>query len=43
MVLLYRELERFRHPLILQNPEFSANPFETIQIHAKNTLLKHIP
>jgi len=37
------EVERFRHPLILQNPEFSANPFQTIQIHVKNTLVKHEP
>ncbi|EDR15640.1 uncharacterized protein LACBIDRAFT_300761 [Laccaria bicolor S238N-H82] len=35
------ELERLRHPLILQNPEFSSSPFETIRIHAQNTLLQH--
>ncbi|KAF4623633.1 hypothetical protein D9613_001905 [Agrocybe pediades] len=33
------ELERLRHPLILTNPEFSSNPFQTIRTHAKNTLL----
>ena len=35
------ELERFRHPLILSNPEFSTNPFQTIRTHAQNTLLTH--
>jgi len=35
------ELERLRHPLILQNPEFSSSPFETIRTHAQNTLLQH--
>jgi len=33
------ELERLRHPLILTNSEFSANPFQTIRTHAQNTLL----
>ncbi|KAJ7361623.1 ribosome biogenesis protein SLX9-domain-containing protein [Mycena albidolilacea] len=33
------EMEKLRHPLILANPEFSSNPFETIRIHAQNTLL----
>ena len=40
---IHSELERLRHPLILQNPEFSANPFQTIRIHAQNTLLKQAP
>ncbi|KAJ3492478.1 hypothetical protein NLJ89_g11226 [Agrocybe chaxingu] len=35
------ELERLRHPLILKNPDFSSNPFQTIRTHAQNTLLKH--
>ncbi|PFH54579.1 hypothetical protein AMATHDRAFT_134711, partial [Amanita thiersii Skay4041] len=35
------KLEQSRHPLILSNPSFSANPFETIRIHAQNTLVKH--
>ncbi|KAF9044826.1 hypothetical protein BDZ89DRAFT_1058920 [Hymenopellis radicata] len=34
-------LERLRHPLILSNPQFAVNPFETIRTHARNTLLKH--
>ncbi|KAF9532038.1 ribosome biogenesis protein SLX9-domain-containing protein [Crepidotus variabilis] len=37
------KLERLRHPLILKNPEFTANPFQTIRTHAQNTLLKHTP
>jgi len=35
--------ERFRQPLIRSNPEFAANPFETIRIHARNTLVPHKP
>ncbi|KAF7347740.1 hypothetical protein MVEN_01531400 [Mycena venus] len=35
------KMEKLRHPLILANPEFSSNPFETIRTHAKNTLLQH--
>jgi len=33
------ELERLRHPLILGNPEFTSNPFQTIRTHAQNTLI----
>ncbi|KAF8507144.1 hypothetical protein F5888DRAFT_74732 [Russula emetica] len=33
--------ERFRQPLIRLNPEFAANPFETIRTHARNTLVPH--
>ncbi|KAH7931109.1 hypothetical protein BV22DRAFT_1077883 [Leucogyrophana mollusca] len=35
------ELERLRHPLILSNPQYASNPFQTIRTHAQNTLLKH--
>ncbi|KAJ7225412.1 ribosome biogenesis protein SLX9-domain-containing protein, partial [Mycena pura] len=35
------QLEKLRHPLILANAEFSSNPFQTIRIHAQNTLLQH--
>ncbi|KAI0814856.1 ribosome biogenesis protein SLX9-domain-containing protein [Irpex lacteus] len=35
------QAERMRIPLILSNPEFSANPFKTIRTHAQNTLVKH--
>uniref|UniRef100_A0A0W0G2K9 Ribosome biogenesis protein SLX9 n=1 Tax=Moniliophthora roreri TaxID=221103 RepID=A0A0W0G2K9_MONRR len=38
-----RQAERLRHPLILQNPQFSTNPFQTIRTHAQNTLVKHAP
>lgn len=38
-----REMERLRHPLILSNPQFSSNPFQTIRTHAQNTLAKHVP
>ncbi|KAI0257601.1 ribosome biogenesis protein SLX9-domain-containing protein [Lactifluus subvellereus] len=31
--------ERFRQPLILANPQFAANPFETLRTHARNTLV----
>ncbi|KDQ63626.1 hypothetical protein JAAARDRAFT_385217 [Jaapia argillacea MUCL 33604] len=34
------ETERLRHPMILANPAFSANPFQTIRTHAENTLIK---
>jgi hypothetical protein len=36
-----RKAERFRQPLIRSNPEFAANPFETIRTHARNTLVPH--
>ncbi|KAJ4486288.1 ribosome biogenesis protein SLX9-domain-containing protein [Lentinula aciculospora] len=35
-------VERLRHPLILSNPQFASNPFETIRTHAQNTLVKHV-
>ncbi|VDB99782.1 unnamed protein product [Peniophora sp. CBMAI 1063] len=35
--------EKFRLPLIMQNPEFKANPFATIRTHAQNTLIQHQP
>jgi len=35
--------ERFRQPRILASPEYATNPFQTIRIHAQNTLEKHIP
>lgn len=35
--------ERFRQPLIRSNPDFTANPFETIRTHARNTLVPHRP
>lgn len=35
------ELERLRHPLILANPDFTSNPFQTIRTHAQNTLITH--
>ncbi|RDB28908.1 hypothetical protein Hypma_015413 [Hypsizygus marmoreus] len=35
------QLEQIRHPLILSNPDFASNPFQTIRTHAQNTLLKH--
>jgi ribosome biogenesis protein SLX9 len=38
-----RKAERFRQPLIRLNPAFAANPFETIQAHARNTLVPHRP
>ncbi|KAF9229408.1 hypothetical protein BS17DRAFT_20701 [Gyrodon lividus] len=37
------EMERLRHPLILSNPQFAADPFQTIRIHVQNTLEKHAP
>ncbi|KZV94096.1 hypothetical protein EXIGLDRAFT_525598 [Exidia glandulosa HHB12029] len=33
--------EAARHPLILSNPAFAANPFATIRTHVSNTLVKH--
>lgn len=41
LTIARRELEKKRHPLILGNPAFSKNPFETIKAHAQNTLVKH--
>jgi ribosome biogenesis protein SLX9 len=38
---LFSQMEQLRHPLILSNPEFASNPFQTIRTHAQNTLLKH--
>ncbi|KAJ8521459.1 hypothetical protein ONZ45_g1870 [Pleurotus djamor] len=35
------EVEKLRQPLIRSTPEFVANPFQTIRIHASNSLLKH--
>ncbi|KAJ3909737.1 ribosome biogenesis protein SLX9-domain-containing protein, partial [Lentinula edodes] len=40
---LYRKIERLRYPLILSNPQFGSNPFQTIRTHAQNTLIKHVP
>jgi len=37
------QIERLRHPMILSNPEYSSNPFQTIRTHAQNTLLMHEP
>ncbi|KDQ19943.1 hypothetical protein BOTBODRAFT_169983 [Botryobasidium botryosum FD-172 SS1] len=34
-------IERIRQPLIRTNATFSSNPFETIRLHAQNTLIKH--
>ncbi|KAI0313554.1 hypothetical protein OF83DRAFT_1140909 [Amylostereum chailletii] len=39
----YSKVEQFRMPQILANPEFIANPFQTIRTHAKNTLIQHQP
>lgn len=36
------ELEKLRHPLILSNPQYSSNPFQTIRTHAQNTLVKRV-
>ncbi|KAF5374794.1 hypothetical protein D9758_000162 [Tetrapyrgos nigripes] len=36
-------VERLRMPLIMSNPQFSSNPFQTIRTHAQNTLVKHEP
>ncbi|KIM85344.1 hypothetical protein PILCRDRAFT_358167 [Piloderma croceum F 1598] len=35
------EMERLRAPMILTNPAYASNPFQTIRTHAQNTLLKH--
>jgi len=35
------EMERLRAPMILANPDYASNPFQTIRTHAQNTLLKH--
>jgi len=35
------EMERLRAPMILANPLYASNPFQTIRTHAQNTLLKH--
>ncbi|KAJ3811391.1 ribosome biogenesis protein SLX9-domain-containing protein [Lentinula aff. lateritia] len=37
------KIERLRYPLILSNPQFGSNPFQTIRTHAQNTLIKHVP
>ncbi|KAH9837076.1 ribosome biogenesis protein SLX9-domain-containing protein [Rhodofomes roseus] len=37
------QLEKMRIPMIISNPEFASNPFQTIRTHAQNTLLKHEP
>ena len=36
-------LEQLRQPLVLSNPEFSSNPFQTLRTHAQNTLSKYHP
>lgn len=38
---LHRQTEKLRIPLILSNPAFASNPFQTIRTHAQNTLVKH--
>jgi len=35
------EMERLRAPMILANPDYASNPFQTIRTHAQNTLVKH--
>jgi len=35
--------ERLRISLVQSTPEFSKNPFETIRLHAQNTLVPHEP
>ncbi|KAJ3477201.1 hypothetical protein NLI96_g10629 [Meripilus lineatus] len=35
------QTEKLRIPLILSNPAFASNPFQTIRTHAQNTLVKH--
>jgi len=35
------QTERLRVPMILSNPEFASNPFQTLRTHAENTLVKH--
>jgi len=34
------KMERLRAPMILANPDYASNPFQTIRTHAQNTLLK---
>ncbi|KAG1899105.1 ribosome biogenesis protein SLX9-domain-containing protein [Suillus fuscotomentosus] len=36
------ELEKLRQPLILSNPQYSSNLFQTIRTHAQNTLVKRV-
>ena len=36
-----RKLERMRHPMIIANSDFKANPFRAIRTHAQNTLVKN--
>jgi ribosome biogenesis protein SLX9 len=38
-----RKLERIRHPMIIANSDFKANPFHAIRTHATNTLVKNTP
>jgi len=38
-----RKLERIRHPMIIANSDFKANPFRAIRTHAQNTLVKNTP
>jgi len=35
------QVERIRQPLIRTNTTFASNPFETIRMHAQNTLVMH--
>ncbi|KAF9651899.1 hypothetical protein BDM02DRAFT_3184148 [Thelephora ganbajun] len=35
------KLERIRHPMIIANSDFKANPFRAIRTHAQNTLVKN--
>lgn len=35
-------VEQLRQPLILFNPEFSSNPFQTLRTHAQNTHSRHM-
>ncbi|KAK7463706.1 hypothetical protein VKT23_005644 [Stygiomarasmius scandens] len=37
------QVERLRMPMIMSNPQFSSDPFQTIRTHAQNTLVKHKP
>jgi len=37
------QAEHLRHKLIMQDRNFTANPFQTIRTHAQNTLIKHEP
>ncbi|TFY83767.1 hypothetical protein EWM64_g232 [Hericium alpestre] len=38
-----RKAEQLRQPMIRSNPEFAANPFQTIRTHAQNTILQVKP